>query len=410
MKAATYITGSEDMMNNIKNYLIYIENKLKSIKQKIKKHKWLSLLMDLLSTLILFAIAGGIGIFIALGKHAGSAENTAKEYFDAYINQSFETMYRYLDIEESEFINEEAFEQMMEGKIIYGDFSDAKVEMKKQKGKYAYVDITYTDDTTKEQITLEIKLKKQKKKIYKFFSTWKVDADQYIVNNYTIEAPEEADISFDLKDLKTCLKETKNGVNTYNINRLFEGEHTVGIDTVYIDAMSESLSVEKDDEVYSVNVTDFNMKKDDEDYVLSIAEKLVFGMYSNALNETGTDDLKEYFDGNEEKEKMLKECYDTMLGEINKENGATLKTMSVDTYKVYVFSFKYPSKAEIRVDFNCEFTAKTGRTMINGVRGAYEGTAASTGKVYFTLSDGKWVVDDMDITCFDYSPTEDTKK
>lgn len=391
----------------MKAFFNNIFNKYKTIKKNIRKKKWLALLLDLLATLIMFAIAGGIGAFIAFGRHAGSVEKTAAEYFELYINHSWEEAYKYLDIKESEFVNKDAFTQMMEGKAVYGEYDNIKAKLKSKKGNVAYVDITYTDMETDEKVTYELKMKKQDKKVYRFFDTWKVDGSIYLVKDFTMEVPEEVDITFDGADIAYSLIETKDDIKKYTIGKLFEGDHTITISTPFIDTVSDAVLVEKDGYVYKKDTRELVMKQDHEQYVQETADKVVFGLYGNALNKLGYEDLKEYFGAGESGEKILSEVYNKLYESINKEDGAMLKSMSVDTYKTYVFTYTYPNKAEVRVDFNCTYEAKTGRTMINGVRGSYEGTASSSVKLFYVYNGEKWIIESTNLTCFDYSPKQE---
>jgi len=130
----------------------------------------------------------------------------------------------------------------------------------------------------------------------------------------------------------------------------------------------------------------------------------VFGLYSNALSEKGIDDLKKYFGDTEDGTQILKQCYDDLYNDINQENGATLKSMSIDSYTTYRFGYVYPDTVEMRLDFACSYTAKTGRTMINGVRGSYEGNATSSVRVVYKLSGENWIINEIDLKCFNYNP------
>jgi len=378
--------------------------KIKDLKKRLRKSKLACLLWDVFSMLFLFAIAGGIGVFVAISKHVDTPEKIAKEYVEAYLYQDWAMIYESIVIEESEFVNYEAFERMMEGKAEYGEYKEIKAELVKEGKKYAYVDVTYTNEETHESKTIHVTLAKQEKKQYWFFDTWKVDGNDNIIKEYTIDVPSEVDVTFDSKDITGYLKKEENGRKVYVIDRMLSGDHDVAVSNVYIDAYSEAVSIEENGLSYVVNISDFDMKMDDVEYVEAATEKIVFGMYSNALNNTGTEDLKGYFGESSESQALLEECYNAMYNSVNQADGETLKTLNVESYDVYHFSYKYPDAAEVRLDFNCSFEAKTGRTMINGVRGSYSGTASSSAKVCFTLVNGVWVVDSLEVNCFDYLP------
>ncbi len=373
--------------------------------KKIRKNKWVANIIDIGGTVILFAIAAGAGIFVAVGQHAGNAEKYAQRYFEAYITQNWPGMYEMLDIEESEYVNQEAFERMIEAKAIYGEFSGAEVEITKKSGNNAYVDITYEDDNGDKAI-LSLKMKKQKEKVYKFFSTWKVDGESLVVKNCKINVPSGTTATLDSKELDDKLINSQDGRDLYVVNRMFTGEHDFGISTVYIDAYIDTFYVEEDGFEYHVNQQDFELKDEDEEYLEDATAKLVFGMYNNALNEEGTESLKTYFGSGKDNLDLLESCYKAMEADISQEDGAMLISMDIASYSTYVFNYSYPDKVEMRVDFNCSYKAKTGRSVASGVRGTYENTAISTCKLIFGLSDEGWVVDEMDVKCIKYEPPE----
>ncbi len=383
-----------------------MQEKIKALRKKIRKNKWLSFLIDTVSTLLMFAIAAGIGVFVAFGQHAGNAGNYAQRYFEAYITQNWQGMYDVIDIKESEFVNYESFERMMEGRIIYGEFDDTEINVTKKNGNTAYVEINYKDDSGNNQI-LSVKMKKQDEKVYKFFKTWKVDGESLVVKNCKINIPTGTVVTLDAKDISSYHTNSSEGKELYVVDRLFAGEHDFGISTVYIDAYSDTKYVEEDGFSYNVEKTDFKMKEEDKEYLTDATTKLVFGMYNNALNDLGVEDLMTYFGSDADNLALLESCYDEMYNDINKEDGSMLKTMEIESYSSYVFNYSYPSRVETRIDFNCSYTAKTGRSYASAVRGTYENTGMSTCKICFALTDEGWVIDELDVKCIDYKPTDE---
>ncbi len=376
-------------------------NTVKRRYKQIRRRKWAGIVIDIFINLILFAIAGGIGILIALGKNAGSPEKYAEEYFSFYANQNWQSMYECFEIRESEHVDYDTFVRQMDADPIYVKESSVKLK-KKTKGR-AYIEVSYINGDDEEKV-LEVVLIKQREKKYKFFSTWKVDPSGFIAENYQIKVPQGTEVTFDGMSAETLPKSTADGYVTYTIRRLFRGEHEIGISTMYIDPYSQSVYVEGNDGQFNLDIKDFAMKSDDIEYVRKTAGDVTFGMYANALAKSGVDDLKGYFVQSESVQTALQECYDALLGEVYKSNGAVLKSINVNERQIYDFAYTYPNEVEVRVDFKCTFEAKTGRTMINGVRGNYSGEAESQVRVIYALDGTEWKIKELDLTCFDYSP------
>lgn len=169
-----------------------------------------------------------IAVFFNVGQNTFGYENVAKNYFKSIADCDWDQVYNELELKESAFINKDAFLEMRkeDDKISY---SKIKVESVADKN-IAHVNITYyekgSDYASGE---LQVKLTRQPKKSFLFFDNWKVSPDNYVVNDFTIYAPQGADVYLDnqvIPDKYITKKSSSPDSDCYQIPQMFVGTHT----------------------------------------------------------------------------------------------------------------------------------------------------------------------------------------
>ncbi len=169
-----------------------------------------------------------IAVFFKVGQNTFGYENVAKNYFKSIADCDWDQVYNELELKESAFINKDAFLEMRkeDDKISY---SKIKVESVADKN-IAHVNITYyekgSDYASGE---LQVKLTRQPKKSFLFFDNWKVSPDNYVVNDFTIYAPQGADVYLDnqvIPDKYITKKSSSPDSDCYQIPQMFVGTHT----------------------------------------------------------------------------------------------------------------------------------------------------------------------------------------
>lgn len=169
-----------------------------------------------------------IAVFFKVGQNTFGYENVAKNYFKSIADCDWDQVYGELELKESAFINKDAFLEMRkeDDKISY---SKIKVESVADKNA-AHVNITYyekgSDYASGE---LQVKLTRQSKKSFLFFDNWKVSPDNYVINDFTIYAPQGADVYLDnqvIPDKYITKKSSTPDSDCYQIPQMFAGTHT----------------------------------------------------------------------------------------------------------------------------------------------------------------------------------------
>lgn len=237
-------------MKAIKKTIEWIKNKTKNKKVKI--------VLKIVGALLAMLIAGGIGIGLAFGEKAGDPLTFAKKYFDSYATQNWKTMYDMIDVKESAFVNYKSFEQKMVSEKVYGGYSDYEFGETKEIDGKTHIVVTYVRASNQEQGELDIVLEKQSKKTFLFFSTWKVNIDDWIIDESKVTVPSGITIEFDSNDISGYDKQENENTETYSLGRVFVGEHNYTIKSAYIDSTTTAVDISKDSPDYEIKPEDLS--------------------------------------------------------------------------------------------------------------------------------------------------------
>ena len=169
-----------------------------------------------------------IAVFFKVGQNTFGYENVAKNYFKSIADCDWDQVYGELELKESAFINKDAFLEMRkeDDKISYSKINAESTADKNT----ALVTITYFEkgsDYASDE--LQVKLTRQSKKSFLFFDNWKVSSDNYVVNDFTIYAPQGADVYLDnqvIPDKYITKKSSTPDSDCYQIPQMFAGTHT----------------------------------------------------------------------------------------------------------------------------------------------------------------------------------------
>lgn len=407
--------------------------------RRFKKKKYGAIIWQLGTSLLMLAIAAGIGIFLAVGKTKGGPVPFGEKYFGYFANRNWYNMYNDTDIEESKFINRTTFSKVMNEYALEGNITDYEVEVEDRDSEYAIINVKYTmekeaEETTSGETTVEeetaaepvsegetpteaetetekvegtykMTLKKQEEKILLFYTTWKGFADAYIIEDCKIEVPSYVTPTFDGIDLSDCYagENSETGNVIYELDRVFVGTHTIRLTGENIDAREVEVVWEEDNSGYAANAADFGLKAEYKTGIEEQAVNIVVGYYSAVLAGQGADGIKSLLVANEEVYSRVDQQYSAMEGEINHSDGRTLINMEISSYSSTIENYQYMSSLTLVFNYTANYNARTGRTVIDGVRKRYEGTNSAVAKVYFQYIDGTWKAVDAEVPCIDYT-------
>lgn len=394
-------------MNNYTSKKDRIEIMLMKIKlniQKFMKTKFGAYLWQIVSSILILAIAGGIGVFAAFAKTEGSSMTYAKTYFKYFMTHSWSLMYGETDLDTSKYINETSFGEMMSNIVPNRGSDKYKFVDRGTDGTYNIIDVVYQETGSDVKQTMTLKLKKKEEKELLILNQWEVCLSSEILRDCTVTAPAGMNLALDGISLSDAeyTDDPDTGLRTYTLGQVLAGKHRLGISGVQTKSVYESFIWESSRSGYTVQATDIPLNDDVITLSSDKAIDMIIGMYTGVLTNAGCDSVKEYMTTDEEKA-GVDVVYASLMSQVNKDNGSTLISMTFDSYNTEVIDYIYGQTFGVRFTFGTTFTAKEARTQMSGVRKSYNSNAQGEAVVRFVCRDGQWVPSSIEMNCFDYS-------
>ncbi len=394
-------------MNNYTSKKDRIEIMVMKIKlniQKFMKTKFGAYLWQIVSSILILAIAGGIGVFAAFAKTEGSSMTYAKTYFKYFMTHSWSLMYGETDLDTSKYINETSFGEMMSNIVPNRGSDKYKFVDRGTDGTYNIIDVVYQETGSDVKQTMTLKLKKKEEKELLILNQWEVCLSSEILRDCTVTAPVGMNLALDGISLSDAeyTDDPDTGLRTYTLGQVLAGKHRLEISGVQTKSVYESFIWESSRSGYTVQATDIPLNDDVITLSSDKAIDMIIGMYTGVLTNAGCDSVKEYMTTDEEKA-GVDVVYASLMSQVNKDNGSTLISMTFDSYNTEVIDYIYGQTFGVRFTFGTTFTAKEARTQMSGVRKSYNSNAQGEAVVRFVCRDGQWVPSSIEMNCFDYS-------
>lgn len=394
-------------MNNYTSKKDRIEIMVMKIKlniQKFMKTKFGAYLWQIVSSILILAIAGGIGVFAAFAKTEGSSMTYAKTYFKYFMTHSWSLMYGETDLDTSKYINETSFGEMMSNIVPNRGSDKYKFVDRGTDGTYNIIDVVYQETGSDVKQTMTLKLKKKEEKELLILNQWEVCLSSEILRDCTVTAPAGMNLALDGISLSDAeyTDDPDTGLRTYTLGQVLAGKHRLEISGVQTKSVCESFIWESSRSGYTVQATDIPLNDDVITLSSDKAIDMIIGMYTGVLTNAGCDSVKEYMTTDEEKA-GVDVVYASLMSQVNKDNGSTLISMTFDSYNTEVIDYIYGQTFGVRFTFGTTFTAKEARTQMSGVRKSYNSNAQGEAVVRFVCRDGQWVPSSIEMNCFDYS-------
>lgn len=394
-------------MNNYTSKKDRIEIMVMKIKlniQKFMKTKFGAYLWQIVSSILILAIAGGIGVFAAFAKTEGSSMTYAKTYFKYFMTHSWSLMYGETDLDISKYINETSFGEMMSNIVPNRGSDKYKFVDRGTDGTYNIIDVVYQETGSDVKQTMTLKLKKKEEKELLILNQWEVCLSSEILRDCTVTAPAGMNLALDGISLSDAeyTDDPDTGLRTYTLGQVLAGKHRLEISGVQTKSVYESFIWESSRSGYTVQATDIPLNDDVITLSSDKAIDMIIGMYTGVLTNAGCDSVKEYMTTDEEKA-GVDVVYASLMSQVNKDNGSTLISMTFDSYNTEVIDYIYGQTFGVRFTFGTTFTAKEARTQMSGVRKSYNSNAQGEAVVRFVCRDGQWVPSSIEMNCFDYS-------
>lgn len=380
-----------------------------------KKKKFeikLSTVVNLLISLGLLLLAGGIGVFLAF-YNTHSPQKYMDEYYECFLNESYSALFKSSGVKTDTFISAENFTRMMVNEYGYEETDKYSIGEITKDGDFATATVSFVDSETVETVKWNLKLQKSKEKKYIFFNEWNVNIDEFILEDVVLTADEEVEViiddinitSEDIAGVNKSLNE-ETGLVTYTIERIFTGTHSVLFAGKHTVPETELVSFDSENKIYECEMVG-TLPTEDKDVMSDITKKIVVEMYNSAFAEADGTGLVALFSSKEGVSDKVTEVYNLVLAGVNKEDGSMLTSIDITDYSISFADYTYNEQMVTTFDYTAAFTAKTGRTLGDGVRKTYEGTVSAQAKITFEYVDDSWQAVAVDMDCIDYSQPEE---
>lgn len=364
--------------------------------------------LSFLGSLMMLVIAGGIGAFVAFSE-TYSPEKYVEDYYDCFIQQSYAALYKNSDTKNSEFITSNNFVMMMVNDFAVAeedkDYSLGKLEAD---GDFMKATVSCKNPEGDGKITWDLKLEESDEVEYKFFHKWKVNLEDFILKNVRIQAKKGVDVVLDGTnlselDIEGVTKEVdkKTEMVTYTIDRLFMGSHSLVFDYKLTETLDKIVYFDNENKEYVLESAP--LKADTKDKMKDKLVQVVSQMYNSAFAGEGIDNVYPLFIQTEIMTNKLTKVYDSLIADINKEDGATLLSLDITEYEVKFEDYKFDLQTDVTLEYVATFSAKGARSLMSGVRENYEGSNKGKIVVTFKRIDAKWVATNLKMKCLDYS-------
>lgn len=364
------------------------------------------ILIEIIKMAVIFAICGGIGIFLAVGERAGSSERFAEQYFSYYITNRYEDMYDMIDKSGSGFISYNNFESMCTGEKVYGQIQDYKMGSAVKHGNDVTYVVSYYMYEDPQPYSYTITLNRQVPKVYGFFPTWKVSIERFLVKNFKIYTPAGTEMMLDGKKMEAYKHgQTEDGSkDIYKVPNIFLGDHTISVHDAMIGKLTRSIYVEKDEKEYEVTTQDFKLDQGEYENMRDLGSLLLTEMYTSAMDGVSTfeNNLSQFFAADEQSQANGKQVFDTIKAKINLEDGTSLRMLNIERAEGTLLSYEYPDKVVLKLDYMYSFEAVRGTSLLSGIISEYSGRGASTAIYTFRLTDGAWKLTELTMPCVSF--------
>lgn len=298
------------------------------MEEKRKKAK------KILAIIVFCAVCVLIGAAVLqVGLRVTNYKSTAIEYFKAEAETDWQKTYALLEVSDSEFVSLDGYVEMNKNQPViniesctaeYAD-NDKIADIYATDKPVRSVVVTYTvsGDNTERTRTLDVV--KTDEKYFKIFSQYKIIlATDKVVPDYTVRIPKDATLTLDgiqvdAKYLHNDNDAQETDVDTYVIDYLFCGDHTIQITQDNMEDFTQTIRVDAENTAFSkIKLT---LKKEVLQELASKGENDIRSIYGAIIVNTTYDNLPIPISDSENEKAAMAEIYDSFMQEQHATDG-----------------------------------------------------------------------------------------
>ena len=328
----------------------------------------IALVITLVEVLVLSALIWG---FFRVGQIVYGPEALANEYMKALAEDNWAVIMNLTDVEESEFLSGASFKKAI-SELVPEDFDSFNISLRKMRGDTAEVQVKYGSDG-KNRNSLKLIMEKQDDKKLLLFDTWKVSADNFVLEDFVIYSPKGTDAYFDGKQLNdNLIREgyVPNVENSDNFTRYAEEFDSYVIPEIYVgthecaalvgDNTVSALKFEASEENKYVAMTEISSTEQLQEKIISEANSDLKTILEAKVNGKAFDDISDIYLGSSDTLDRMRRNYENSLDKYYSTDSETgIKQIEVRDIKGRLQDFYLGNEGELTSQVNLEFEYDT---------------------------------------------------
>ena len=298
----------------------------------------------ILLTILAVVVAIFGGVYYYLGTLV-TPEKVAEDYFNALVELDGKKIYKFLQVEESDFTTEDMFVKVIENttnedsKMEIVNYEVGSVKYDDITKMTAKVTITYVEKEKEKSQTVDVKLAKSKDKKWLFYDKWLVITTAYEVKeDVTVKVEKDATVTIEgIKlDKKLINKETStNYYDYYKVPTMFGGKYKINVKYKSGIETEELVNIASGGYYASLSASALTKKTKDEINKQMKADVQLF--YDSAIGKKTFDEIKSNFEYTDCDLTNLTSAYNSLTSELTSSTNklTKLKVKSAELSSIY---------------------------------------------------------------------------
>ncbi len=276
-----------------------------------------------------------IVVFYKVGSGVFSDESIALRYATDMLTGDYADAYSLIDLDESEFINEQMFiDSRLEPAV-----SLVGIDVKNnEKSKFSSeVELEYREEGSGTTKQYDVSLNKKKDHNFLIFDNWAVAGDKYVVSDFTIIVPQDASVTLDGVQIGDTYSKQNDeyideGYVTYGIPSLFSGKHLVAVSMEGFEGSSEEIVINENSQVYEKESV--TISSEEQENLIKKAYDNIGKLYEAKLSKGRFSEVSALFSPDSTVQKEAKEAYESFADDAatSKDDGGVT---GIDFSNVY---------------------------------------------------------------------------
>lgn len=336
----------------------------KSFSTKFKEMSKKNKIITVVSTLVVVAL---VVVYFVLGNMT-KPEVIAEKFFNALMSYDTDTVYGFIDVDDSAFTTKEMFK-----KVSMKDVKEDEIPKvlnytvgeprTSTDGLSTTVTITYVLEGKDKSDTADIKLVKAKENKWLLFDNWKVNVSgTETVKGYQIKVMKGSKVTVEGVEVDKKYidkKESDDSLDVYSMPAMFGATYGIKVALPIGIELEDDMRVRKDS-YYKYSLSLSNLTDKVEEKIKSAVKTNVQAIYNGVKDKKTFDDVKSSFEYKDADLTDLKDAYEDLVDDIN--DSITLTKVEFKDVKLSNISINSDGKLYVyaRVTYDYSLTYQSG--------------------------------------------------